>query len=232
MSFGVEDTGIGIPRDKLDTVFEVFTQADGSHTRKYGGSGLGLTITKRLAEILGGRLTVTSKEGQGSTFLLVIPVGVGESMEGFLDRHNLADELRCGGEKSGETMFSGRVLVAEDSVTNQKLIELLLKRMGLDVTMVEDGKQAIEAAREGGFDMIFMDMQMPNINGYDATRMLRSAGLATPIVALTANVMKGDDEKCFKVGCDDYIGKPLDRQTLIEVVCKYLPIAEQVTATV
>lgn len=225
MHFDIEDTGIGIPKDKLGMIFEEFTQADGSHTRKYGGSGLGLTITKRLAEILGGRLTVTSIEGQGSTFSLVFPVGVGAASEGFLDRHNLADELRSDRNESAEAIFSGQVLVAEDSITNQKLIELLLKRMGFEVTIVEDGSQAVEAARSRDFDMIFMDMQMPNMNGYEATKALRSEGLATPIVALTANVMKGDDKKCFAVGCDEFIGKPLDRKRVLDVIGKYLPNA-------
>ncbi|MHC4742894.1 MAG: ATP-binding protein [Planctomycetota bacterium] len=223
--FDIEDTGIGIPKDKLDTVFEVFTQADGSHTRKYGGSGLGLTITKRLSEILGGRLTVTSTEGKGSTFSLVLPVGVGNGAEGFLDRYNLADALKREPDKSAEAVFFGKVLVAEDSVTNQKLIELLLKRLGLKVTMVEDGLQALEAVRTHDFDMIFMDMQMPNMNGYEATKAMRSEGIATPVIALTANVMKGDDIKCFAAGCDEFIGKPLDRKKMLEVIGKYLPNA-------
>jgi len=220
--FDVEDTGIGIPKDKQGEVFEVFTQADGSHTRKYGGSGLGLSITKRLAQILGGRLTLTSIEGEGSTFSLVVPAGVDAGNAGFLDRHNLADELRADQDKSSEVVFSGRVLVAEDSSTNQRLIELLLKRMGLEVAIVEDGNEAVQKAQSMDFDLIFMDMQMPNLNGYEATKILRSKGIAAPIVALTANAMKGDDKKCLAVGCDDYISKPLDQARLIEVIGKYL----------
>jgi len=220
--FDVEDTGIGIPKDKQSAVFEVFTQADGSHTRRYGGSGLGLTITKRLAEILGGRLTITSVEGEGSTFSLVLPVGVDASKDGFLDRHNLAEELRSDRDKSAEAAFSGRVLVAEDSLTNRTLVELLLKRMGIEVTIAVDGNEAVQKAQNEAFDLILMDMQMPNLNGYEATKTLRKAGFSTPIVALTANAMKGDDKKCLAAGCDDYISKPLDRARLLEVIGKYL----------
>jgi len=225
IQFDVEDTGIGIPKDKQGTVFEVFTQGDGSHTRRYGGSGLGLAITKRLAEILGGRLTVTSLEGEGSTFSLVLPAGVDATKDGFLDRHNLAEELRTDRDKSVETAFLGRVLVAEDSLTNRTLIELLLKRFGLEVTIAVDGNEAVQKAQNEAFDLILMDMQMPNLNGYEATKTLRKAGSATPIVALTANVMKGDDKKCLAAGCDDYISKPLDRARLIEVIGKYLASA-------
>jgi len=227
IQFDVEDTGIGIPKDKQGAVFEVFTQADGSHTRKYGGSGLGLAITKRLAEILGGRLTVTSIEGEGSTFSLVLPVGVDASTDGFLDRHNLAEELRTDQPESTQTLFSGRVLVAEDSLTNRALIELLLKRMGLEVTIAMDGNEAVRMVQNEAFDLILMDMQMPNLNGYEATKTLRRQGIKTPIVALTANVMKGDDEICLAAGCDDYISKPIDRARLIEVIGKHLPATKE-----
>ncbi len=225
--FNVEDTGIGIPQDKQKTIFEAFTQADGSYTRKYGGSGLGLTITKRLAEILGGRLTVISKEGEGSTFSLTLPIGVDTRDNSFLDRHNLVQELRAEDE-SATSKFSGRVLVAEDTLTNQVLVELLLKRLGLDVTIAADGIEAVDKALSGDFDLILMDIQMPKMNGYEATRALREKGLATPIVALTAHAMKGDDKKCIESGCDDYLSKPIDRQKLLDVISKYLPSQAQI----
>jgi signal transduction histidine kinase/CheY-like chemotaxis protein len=224
--FNVEDTGIGIPQDKQKAIFEAFTQADGSYTRKYGGSGLGLTITKRLAEILGGRLTVISKEGEGSTFSLTLPVGVDTRDNSFLDRHNLTQELRAEDE-SATSKFSGRVLVAEDTLTNQVLVKLLLRRMGLEVTVAADGKEAVDKALSGDFDLILMDIQMPNMNGHEATRALREKGLATPIVALTAHAMKGDDKKCIESGCDDYLSKPIDRPKLLAVISKYLPSQAQ-----
>ncbi|MBN2138970.1 MAG: response regulator [Sedimentisphaerales bacterium] len=225
--FDVEDTGIGIPKNKLNTIFEVFTQADGSHTRKFGGSGLGLTITKRLAEILGGSLTVTSQENKGSNFSLGIPVGAKTApQEAFLDRHNIADELQPKTKVNAEAKFTGQVLVAEDSLTNQSLIELLLKRMGLEVTIANDGKEAVSKAREAKFDLILMDMQMPNMNGYEATKLLRREGIKTPIVALTANAMKGDDKKCLAIGCDDYMSKPIDRKRLVEVLSDHLTTAD------
>jgi len=225
--FNIEDTGIGIPQDKQKAIFEAFTQADGSYTRKYGGSGLGLTITKHLAEILGGWLTVISKEGEGSTFSLTLPIGVELSKQSHLDRYNIAEVLQDDADKSATPKFSGRVLVAEDTLTNQVLIELLLKRLGLDVTIAADGKEAVDKALSGDFDLILMDIQMPNINGHEATRALREKGLATPIVALTAHAMKGDDKKCIESGCDDYLSKPIDRQKLLDVIGKYLPSQAQ-----
>jgi len=225
--FNVEDTGIGIPQDKQKAIFEAFTQADGSYTRKYGGSGLGLAITRRLAEILGGWLTVISKEGEGSTFSLTLPIGVELSKQSHLDRYNVAEVLQDDADKSATPKFSGRVLVAEDTLTNQVLIELLLKRLGLEVTVAADGRQAVDKALSGDFDLILMDIQMPNMNGHEATRALREKGLATPIVALTAHAMKGDDKKCIESGCDDYLSKPIDRQKLLDVISKYLPSQAQ-----
>jgi len=118
--------------------------------------------------------------------------------------------------------FIGRVLVAEDSLTNQKLISLLLEKLGLQVTIASDGKEAVDKALGGQFDLIFMDIQMPNMNGYEATEALRSQSLTVPIIALTAHAMKGDDEKCFSAGCNDYLVKPIDRKKLLEVLRKYL----------
>jgi len=225
--FDVEDTGIGIPADKQEDIFEQFTQADGSHTRKYGGSGLGLTITKRLAEILGGRLTVTSNESEGSTFSLVLPVGVDVRKRPFLDRHNVTEELRTEHNKPATCAFSGKVLVAEDCLTNQALIESLLKRMGMEVTIAQDGNETVEKVLSESFDLVFMDIQMPNLNGLDATRTLRKKGVTTPIVALTAYAMKGDDTKCLEAGCNDYLSKPIDRRDLVAVIGKYLPSQSQ-----
>ncbi|MHC5155221.1 MAG: response regulator, partial [Planctomycetota bacterium] len=221
--FDIEDTGIGIPADKQGTVFESFSQADGSHTRKYGGTGLGLTITKQLVELLGGRITLVSEEGKGSVFSFTIPAGVDVTEQVTLYTHNIGSRTALSQIKAEQPEFSGNILVAEDTPTNQMLIELLLKRMGLQVTIAEDGNQALQKVLTKTFDLILMDMQMPHMNGYDATKELRKKGFTTPIVALTANAMKGDDKKCLEVGCDEYLSKPIDRRELLEVIGKYLP---------
>ncbi|MFH1882497.1 MAG: response regulator, partial [Planctomycetota bacterium] len=224
--FDVEDTGIGIPRDKQEVIFRSFTQANGGTTRKYGGTGLGLTITKQLAELLGGELTLTSEEGKGSIFSLVIPAGLDVTKQPALDM--CIDHIEPRKEETGQSEFTGHILVAEDVKTNQMLIKLLLKQMGLEVTIAEDGSEVVQKALAQQFDLIFMDIQMPNMNGYEATRTLRNEGVKTPIIALTASAMSGDEGKCICAGCDDYLSKPIDRRKLLEKIHKYLP-AENIT---
>jgi len=221
--FDVEDTGIGIPPEEQKLIFESFTQADREISYKHGGTGLGLAIAKQLANLLGGQLTLTSQEGKGSVFSLIIPAGVDVSKQLFLDRRNLAGQLDSKQDRPEESRFSGHILVAEDAKTNQILIKSLLKRLGLQVTIAEDGNEAIQKALTQQFDLIFIDIQMPNMDGYEATKALRKEGVKTPIVALTACAMKGDDKKCIEAGCDDYLPKPLDRQKLLEQLRKYLP---------
>lgn len=126
--------------------------------------------------------------------------------------------------RKGTAMYSGKVLVAEDNPSNQKLIAILLQKMGLEVTLADDGIEAVEKCDSEQFDIILMDMQMPNMNGYDATRKLRSEGLKIPIIAVTANAMTGDEQKCMDVGCNGYLSKPIDRCKLDELVSRYLPV--------
>jgi len=225
--FEVADTGIGIPPDKQKAIFESFTQADGTTTRRFGGTGLGLAITKQLAELMGGEISLTSEQGKGSVFTLIIPAGVDVTKQPFLDRHNIGEHMQAGSDTSEKLRFAGNVLVAEDVKTNQMLIKAILTKLGLTTTIVEDGNQAVQKALTGKFDIIFIDIQMPNMNGYDATKALRKQGISTPIIALTAHAMKGDDKKCFEAGCDDYLTKPLDRHQLLEKISKYLPTKEQ-----
>jgi signal transduction histidine kinase/ActR/RegA family two-component response regulator len=222
--FEVEDTGIGIPLEKQKKVFESFSQADGSHTRKYGGTGLGLTITKQLTELLGGKITLTSEEGNGTVFTLEIPTGLDPTKQPFLDRYNIASHSNFGKGNIEQPEFSGHVLVAEDDKTNQMLIKSLLRKMGLEITIADDGKQAVQKALEEQFDLIFMDIQMPYMNGYEATEILKAGEISAPIIALTAHAMEGDKEKCIKAGCDDYLTKPIDREKLMELIGKYLPV--------
>jgi len=221
--FDVEDTGIGIPKDRQAAVFESFTQADGSTTRKYGGTGLGLTVTKQLVELLGGELTLTSEAGIGSAFSLVIPVGMDIAGQPLLDRDIVPDQEEVEESLQADmTKLSGRVLVAEDVEGNQKLMQLMLSKLGLEVDIAEDGVQAVQMATSQSFDLVFMDIQMPHMNGYDATAALKRQGYKTPIVALTANAMKGDDVKCLEAGCDGYLAKPIDHRKLQRIVAQYL----------
>ncbi len=221
--FDVEDTGIGIPLDRQEAILEAFTQADGSTTRKFGGTGLGLTITRKLAELLGGRLTLCSEPGRGSVFTLIVPVGLDAA-----DHHGV-DDLEEAPDASGSEaggLFSGRVLVAEDTPTNQMLIRLLLQKFGLDVAIVDDGIKAVQAVAAESYDLIFMDIQMPNMNGYEAAEQVRRAGNNTPIIALTAHAMKGDRERCLAAGCSDYLSKPIDHKRLGEVLRRHLKGAD------
>lgn len=223
--FDVEDTGIGIPLDKQKCIFEAFMQADGATTRKYGGTGLGLAISKKIASLLGGQLTLKSQLGKGSVFTIIIPITTDIANQPRINEiEDDSQQVTFGNKpiKLDEQSFSGNVLVAEDTKTNQTLIKLLLEKAGLDVTIVEDGNQAIDKATTGNYDLILMDMQMPNLNGYDATKLLREQGFVTPIVALTANAMQGDEEKCIAAGCNDYLAKPIDRNRLLQLLSKYL----------
>jgi len=219
--FDVEDTGIGIPRDKQKAIFDAFVQADGSTSRKYGGTGLGLTISRQLAELLGGELGVTSEVGEGSVFSLAIPAGLDVTKQSRLDLN--ASHTSPRKAETEQFVFSGNILVAEDVPTNQALMKSLLEKMSLKVTIVEDGNEVLQKALTGQFDLIFMDMQMPRMDGYQATKALRTQGITTPIVALTANAMIGDGQKCIEAGCDDYLTKPIERRELRRIVAKYLP---------
>lgn len=216
--FEVTDTGIGIPPDKLNTIFDSFTQADGSTTRKYGGTGLGLSITKQLTSLIGGDISVESELSKGSTFRLVIPANTADGRHNNYENFAASQEV----EKEAETSFSGRVLVAEDSATNQTLIKLLLEKLGFVVTIAANGFEAVEAVKNQHFELIFMDMEMPEMNGYTATERLRSLGVKTPIIAMTASIDDGDKKECLAAGCDDYVLKPIDRTHLVNVISNHL----------
>ncbi len=219
--FDVEDTGIGIPEDKLESIFKSFSQADGSTTRKYGGTGLGLTITKQLAKIMGGSISVKSESGKGSVFSLTIPAGIDIKSQPLLGEVRMKEYTQKSSETTN-TKYIGNIMVAEDCSANQKLMQLLFNKMGLQVTIVENGKQAVDAITTESYDIIFMDMQMPVLNGYEATNALREQGVTTPIIALTANAMKEDEQACLDAGCDGYLTKPINRNKLSKMMSKYL----------
>lgn len=230
--FDVEDTGIGISLEKQQMLFQAFTQVDGSHSRKYGGTGLGLSITRQLAGLLGGEVSAKSEEGKGSVFSLVIPANVDVTKEPVLEKQlNTKQRMEVKNKELEGLKFSGNILVAEDVKTNQMLTTSLLNRLGLEVTIASDGIEAVEKAFANKYDLIFMDIQMPNLDGYEAVTILRKEGVKTPIVAMTAHAMKGDAEKCIDAGCDDYLSKPIDRFLLAEKIKKYLTPEVQILNT-
>jgi signal transduction histidine kinase len=220
LRFDVEDTGAGISKDKQELVFEAFSQVDSSSTREHGGTGLGLAITQQLARLLGGVMELKSKVGKGSTFSLFIPVNAPSQQkhQKEIGDAKIPKELA---EFAEAQKYSGQALVVEDNKTNQLLITLLLEKLGIETTAANDGVEAIKKALHEPFDFIFMDMQMPNMDGYEAIKILRSEGVTIPIIAITAHAMAGDEEKCLKAGCSDYLPKPVSRTKLRQVIEKY-----------
>ncbi len=228
----VIDTGIGLTPEHISSLFAPFNQADSSTTRKFGGTGLGLSISKRLAEMLGGDITVQSESGKGSTFSMTVETGdlagvqlLGSPSEGA------GAVTRVAPEKSGVALPIGcRIMLAEDGPDNQRLITFLLRKAGAEVTSAENGRVACDAAlaacaRSQPFDVILMDMQMPVMDGYEATRYLRAEGYAGPIIALTAHAMGGDAAKCLEAGCDSYLTKPIDRARFLSAIACCLEAA-------
>ena len=209
----VIDEGIGISKDKLKTIFEPFSQADSSTTRKYGGTGLGLTISKKLVELLGGQLKVESIEGEGSKFIFIIPAKPTTKIE---------NNTKIIPKTEEEIKFKGKILVVEDNKANQLFLQIILKSLGIeDLDLASDGVKAIEKVKENSYDIIFMDENMPNMNGIEATKKIKSMGIITPIIAVTANALSGDKEK-FLETMDDYLSKPIKKEELIEILKKYL----------
>ncbi|MCZ6794810.1 MAG: response regulator, partial [Planctomycetota bacterium] len=220
--FRVKDTGIGIPKEKLETIFDPFTQADSSNTRKYGGTGLGLSISYRIAELLGGDLSVKSEEGLGSVFTLSIPCEVEEGTPMVKTAPDVAVKRKESARRHETVELRGRILLAEDTPENQDLIRQQLEQAGATVEVANNGAEALEKYSEKKFDLIVMDIEMPVMDGYQALRALQSQGLEVPVLALTAHAMKGDREKCIKAGFTTYLPKPVTREQLIETVAALL----------
>ncbi len=234
----VVDTGIGMTADQQAKIFQSFVQADSTTTRKFGGTGLGLSISRRLAEAMGGTLNVLSKPGMGSTFRLEIPL-----MQSDLQDLVSPTELKeCTENRNSDAANSDLtslppelVLVVDDGEANRRLIDLVLTRAGATVVTANNGLEAIECVANQKPALILMDMQMPVLDGYTATRRLRDAGFDKPIVALTGNAMRGDREKCVDAGCDDFMTKPINIDQLLELVSSHLgaapPPAAEETST-
>jgi signal transduction histidine kinase/CheY-like chemotaxis protein/HPt (histidine-containing phosphotransfer) domain-containing protein len=229
LRFDVIDTGIGIAQEKLTRLFNPFSQADNSMSRKYGGTGLGLAISKRLVEMLGGDISVVSEPAKGSTFSVTVDTGSLADVKlivGATESYHIPPDL-VSATLPGPQLPRGRILVAEDGLDNQRLIAFLLKSAGAEVELAENGRIAVEkalaaVARHTPYDLIVMDMQMPEMDGYEATSKLRRKGFTIPIVALTAHALSDDRGKCINAGCTDYLTKPIDREKLLETISFYI----------
>ncbi|MFA7384129.1 MAG: ATP-binding protein [Desulfurivibrionaceae bacterium] len=229
--FSVRDSGIGIPADRVEAIFEKFTQADGSTTRKYGGTGLGLAICLQLVELMGGKLAVTSEVGEGSTFYFVIPLE-----EATAEIVPLKEQHEAG---LGKTSCGGRILLVEDNAVNQRLASILITRQGYEVEVASDGAEALEHLRHQTFDLVLMDVQMPNMDGMEATRRIRAieadpalrkdyVGLRTlqqplVIVGLTAHARNEDEAACYRAGMNGFLTKPIVKAKLAVILNEMMP---------
>ena len=229
LCFDVTDTGIGMNEEQIGKLFKPFSQVDNSSTRKFGGTGLGLCISKHLAEALGGSIEVRSTPGKGSTFSVTIDPGPLDGPHIIEDAQKSATEPPPTAQPADadKTVLHSRILLAEDGPDNQQLIAMLLRNADAHVRAVENGQLAVEvalAAREAGepFNVILMDMQMPVLDGYEATRQLRKRGYTGTIVALTAHAMAEDCQKCLAAGCNDYLPKPFQHRALLKMVARHI----------
>ena len=226
----VEDGGIGMTPAQIAQLYVPFQQADTSTTRKFGGTGLGLSITQKLIDAMGGTISVRSQVGKGSCFTVEIPLVTTEKVASWLAPDQLSSQIKPT-KKDDEILqgriLNGNILLVEDNPDNQKLLVYHLCRIGLDVDVVENGRIALEKAQRGNYDLVLMDMQMPELDGYGATSSLRKAGYQIPIIALTAHAMVEDREKCLKAGCTDFLTKPVDVKTLTEMLAVYLTSQEE-----
>jgi len=239
----VRDTGIGIPAERLSALFAAFTQVDASTTRKFGGTGLGLSIVRQLVELMGGETGVTSEVGAGSIFWFTCrfaPAGrsalpsASTCTPAAQRRASIAADNATAGDAAIKPLHARgahrRILVAEDNVVNQKVAQRLVEKMGYAVDVVGDGEAAVAAWRTGVYDLILMDCQMPLLDGFEATREIRSCegdGWRTPIVALTAHAMKGAADPCVAAGMDAYLTKPVDRAALAAMLAQLIPVTRR-----
>ncbi|RUM45232.1 MAG: hypothetical protein DSY80_03565 [Desulfocapsa sp.] len=231
LHISINDTGIGIPKERQESLFQSFTQADLSTTRKYGGTGLGLTISRQLVELMGGKMGLTSTVGEGSSFWFKVTFPKGEVEDSLCTKSSLTHEkqLEAVVEYSNDQLHDVRVLLVEDNVTNQQVAIAALKQMGFQADIAENGQTALENITEKSYDLILMDCQMPIMDGFEATRKIRalpSDKASIPIVAMTASAMVDDRNMCLSVGMNDHISKPIDFSLLHKTVHKWLYIED------
>ena len=226
LRFRITDTGIGMSQQQIERIFRPFEQGDTSTTRRFGGTGLGLTICKRLAAMLGGEISVQSVPGRGSVFCVTVETG---PLTGVTMLSKCRESVQTGPEArpTTPTQLTGRILLVDDGPDNRQLLAYFLTQAGADVTVAENGRigyeKAVEAMKAGAaFDVIVMDMQMPELDGYGATSKLRSEGYSGPIIALTAHAMAEDRTRCIRSGCSDYLSKPVSRRDLLRTVARHL----------
>jgi signal transduction histidine kinase/CheY-like chemotaxis protein len=213
LAFEVSDSGLGIPREKLQLVFDKFAQADTATTRRFGGTGLGLSIVRDLTALMRGRVSVSSRPGEGSTFRVELP----------LAEHRRSSNERPAAVGPREPRLGLCVLVAEDNPVNWRLLEVQLARLGASAQLAADGARAVELVATQRFDCVLMDCQMPDVDGFEATRRIRALGgdgARVPIVALTANALTGDRDRCLAAGMDGYLAKPVRREELAEMLAR------------
>ncbi|MDX2322192.1 MAG: ATP-binding protein [Moritella sp.] len=219
--FAIKDTGIGIPDNRQKRLFDKFTQVDSSTTRQYGGTGLGLSISKQLSELMGGEIGIISEEGKGAEFWFTVrfakPQAQLQIVPPPVTEHAVPPTTRK----------NARILLAEDSLTNQLVAMGILKKLGFFADVVTNGKEAVHALETKTYDLVFMDCQMPIMDGYEAATLIRSSQTEinhqVPIIAMTANAMQGDREKCLAAGMDDYVTKPISPETLSKALSTWLP---------
>ncbi|MCD4676825.1 MAG: response regulator [Desulfobacula sp.] len=220
--FEVKDTGIGIPIEKQGSIFDSFSQADTSTTRKFGGTGLGLAISKQLAQLMGGKIGVTSELDKGSIFWFTVKL----KQHGFKPSDNEVISTKPNKKKYLKISSGLKILLAEDNIINQKVVSIMLEKLGHSITIAGDGRQTLNLYEQEPFDLILMDIQMPVMDGEEATRKIRSLEKKSkthiPIIALTANAMKGDKERYLKSGMDGYVAKPLQKTGLLKAIYSVL----------
>jgi len=232
LTVSVTDTGIGIAPEQLEKLFSRFTQADSSTTRRYGGTGLGLAISKKLVELMGGQIGATSEPGKGSSFWFVLPLHVTSAIVTAPDSNLPAGTGGDAGVASSVAIAApqrsrGRLLIVEDNIVNQRVATHMLTKMGYEVDVAQHGREAIERLGRSCYDLILMDCQMPEMDGFEATRLIRNpaSGVldpAVPVVAMTANAFAEDRERCLAAGMNDFLAKPVDRRTLATMLEKWL----------
>ncbi len=234
--FSISDTGIGIPANRQNILFSPFTQVDGSTNRQYGGTGLGLAISKHLAELMGGKIGLESKEGKGSTFWFTAVFEKQPSMTGSADEAFAKIEGKEDMEHSAakpsiskNDKHKIRILVAEDNPVNQKVTQAMLRKIGLKSDVVANGQEAVNALQTIPYDLVLMDCQMPEMNGFAATRHIRKQGSKAlnpeiPIIAMTASAMQGDRDRCIQSGMNDFIAKPVLKRELAKMLARWLTI--------